>query len=246
MKELQALLSPLRKAVEKYSMIESGDIVSVGVSGGKDSLALLCALSAFRDFGIIPFEICAILIDPGFSKSKAVNSSEVDLTGINELCTRLKVPLIVERTDIAVIVFDERKEKNPCSLCANLRRGALIDLAASLNSTKLALGHHMQDASETVMMNLIHEGRFGCFSPVTVLEDRGVSIIRPFILCTEKTIKSFVKKADLPLISNPCPKDHSSERSTIREVLESFDRRERGVDERIIGALCRSNTDGWK
>ena len=246
MKELQALLSPFRKAIEKYSMIDPGDIIAVGVSGGKDSLAMLCALSAFRDFCIIPFEVKAFMIDPGFSKSSIVDAAESDLTGLNELCNRLKVSLTVERTEIAKIVFDERKENNPCSLCSTLRRGALIDLAVSSGCSKLALGHHLQDVSETVLMNLFHEGRFGCFSPVTVLEDKKITIIRPMIMCSERLIKAFVKRAALPVIVNPCPKDRSSERSNIRKLLVSLDRRDRGIDERIVGALGRSNIDGWK
>lgn len=197
MKELQALLSPFRKAIEKYSMIDPGDIIAVGVSGGKDSLAMLCALSAFRDFCIIPFEVKAFMIDPGFSKSSIVDAAESDLTGLNELCNRLKVSLTVERTEIAKIVFDERKENNPCSLCSTLRRGALIDLAVSSGCSKLALGHHLQDVSETVLMNLFHEGRFGCFSPVTVLEDKKNNHHTPDDNVFRTAYKSFCKESRL-------------------------------------------------
>lgn len=245
MKELQAILSPLRKAIEKYSMITPGDSVCVGVSGGKDSLALLCALASFRDFGLIPFELKAVSIDPGFSLSETVRAPQSDLSCVKELCRRLKVPLSIMETQIAQIVFDERKEKRPCSLCANLRRGALIELSVSLGATKLALGHHLQDVAQTVMMNLIHEGRFGCFSPVTKLEDRGLDIIRPFVTCDERRIKAFVKKASLPVAVSYCPMDRSSERSKMREILNSFDRADRGICERIEGALCKSGVDGW-
>ena len=246
MKELQSLLSPVRKAIEGYSMIEAGDVVCVGVSGGKDSLAMLCALAAIRDFGILPFELNALMIDLGFSKTRISAASPNDHVLITELCSRLKVPLIVEQTEIASIVFEERKEKNPCSLCSNLRRGALMALTEKQRGNKLALGHHLQDAAETVMMKLLHEGRFGCFSPVTTLEDRNITVIRPMVLCDEKTIKAFQRKASLPVETSECPMDRTSERTKIREMLDSLDKSERGVNDRIVGALCRSNIDGWK
>ena len=227
-------------------MIAPGDVVAVGVSGGKDSLALLAALAAFRDFGVIPFELKALMIDPGFSDLATVDVPPPDHSAIGELCRRLKVPFSIEKTQIAVIVFDERKEKNPCSLCANMRRGALLDLAASEGATKLALGHHLQDVAETAMMNLIHEGRFGCFSPVTRLEDRGISVIRPLILCDERLIKSFAKKAALPVEKSLCPADRATERAKVREILNGIDHADRGVDKRIEGALCRAGIDGWK
>ena len=245
MKELQSLLSPVRKAVEKYKMIEENDLVCVEVSGGKDSLAMLCALAAYRDFGIVSFELKAIMIDIGFSSSNAVSSPQSDVTQLEELCARLKVPFCIEKTEIAAIVFDERKEKNPCSLCANMRRGALLSLTEKEGGNKLSLGHHMQDVAETVIMNLIHEGRFGCFSPVTMLEDRNISIIRPMIMCDEMKIKSFVRKASLPVIESGCPIDRISERAKMREILDQLDRNERGVFERIENALCKNETDGW-
>lgn len=246
MKELQTLLSALRKAIEKYDMISPGDTVGVGVSGGKDSLAMLCALAAYRDFGIFGFDLIALTVDLGFHLSQSISAERADLSQIKELCKRLKVPFIVEETQIAPLVFDVRREKSPCSLCANMRRGALVDLAKKNNATRLALGHHRQDVSQTVMMNLIHEGRFGCFSPVTTLEDKSMRVIRPMILCDEKAIKAFARKASLPVLKSPCPRDASSERAHIKEMLEAIDKKDRGVDLRIMGALCRSRTDGWK
>jgi len=244
MKEMQKLLSRVRYAVQKYDMIKSGDRIAVGISGGKDSLALLCALSELRKFYPEEFSLTAVMIDMGFHLTKAA-PPKADVSEIRELCRRLRVPFFVKQSEIARVIFDVRCEKNPCSLCARMRRGVLHDLAKEYGCNKLALGHHFDDAAETLMLNLFFEGRFGSFSPVTYLSKKDLIMIRPMIYTHEKDIKSFVRKAALPVIESPCPADKNTERENMKEYLGAFDRRHRGLYERLIGALERSETDGW-
>ena len=245
MKELQKLLSRTRIAVERYGMIEDGDLVMVGVSGGKDSLALLCTLAEMRNFLPIKFDITAFTLDMGFHLSETCGAAFSDHGEVRELCRRLGVEYIVKQTEIAKIIFDVRKEKNPCSLCSRMRRGAIADAAEELGVTKLALGHHFDDAAETMMLNLFFEGRVGCFSPVTAM-DSGLTIIRPFVMTEEKLIKAFVKKAALPVEKSPCPADGNTERAAMKQYLFEFDRKHRGLYRRIVGALERGGIDGWK
>lgn len=244
MKELQKLLSRVRYAVQKYDMIKEGDRIAVGVSGGKDSLALLCALSELRKFYPEHFEIYAVMVDMGFHKTEAA-PPPADIYGIEELCRRLGVPLHVHHSEIARVIFDIRKEKNPCSLCARMRRGVLHDAVKELGCNKLALGHHFDDAAETLMLNLFFEGRFGSFSPITYLSKKDLVMIRPLIYTHEKDIKSFVRRASLPIVESPCPADGNTERALMKEYLASFDRRHRGLYERLVGALERGDVDGW-
>ena len=182
--ELQRILSYTRRAVDDYSMIEDGDSVAVGVSGGKDSLTLLAALAALRRFYPKKFTLCAIMVDMGFEGS--------DTSAIEAWCEKIGVPFYVVKTDIAKVIFDIRKESNPCSLCAKMRRGALYSKAKELSCNKVALGHHFDDAVETFMLNLFHEGRIGCFSPVSYLSNTDLHMIRPLIYAKEKAIKSYV------------------------------------------------------
>lgn len=245
MRELQRLLSSVRQAVDRYRMISPGDVVALGVSGGKDSLAMLCALAALRDFYPAPFEVIALTVDPGFHDVRAFDAPSADYSLIDELCRRLRVPFYVKKTQIAPIVFEHRQEQNPCSLCARLRRAALTGLAEKLGANKLALGHHRDDAAETLLMNLFNEGRIGCFSPVTSLEDRRISVIRPMLLCTEREIEAFTAKASLPVLESPCPMDKSSNRARIKALIRELDRENHGISHRIVGALCRGEIDGW-
>lgn len=245
MRELQRLLSKVRQAVESYDMISEGDTVAVGVSGGKDSLAMLCALCALRDFYPVPFEVIAVTVDPAFQDVKGLGAGEADYSLIEELCRRLRVPLAVERTQIASIVFDHRREANPCSLCARMRRAALTALAEKLGANKLALGHHRDDAAQTILMNLFNEGRLGCFSPVTELEDRNIAVIRPMVLCSERDISAFTKRAALPILKSPCPMDKSSNRAKIGSLICDLERTNPGVAHRIVGAFKRGGVDGW-
>jgi len=246
MKEMQKLLSRVRFAADKYNMIEDGDRIAVGISGGKDSLALLCALAEMRVFYPKKYTLTAVTIDMGFSASESIAAPAADYSAIRELCGRLNVPYAVKQTEIARIVFDKRKESNPCSLCARMRRGVLHDAVKELNCNKLALGHHYDDAVITTMLNLFFEGHFGCFSPVTDLSRKGLTMIRPFIYTEEKEIKAFVRRAALPVMKSPCPADGNTERELMKRYLGDFDHRHRGLYARIVGALERGEVDGWK
>lgn len=246
MKEMQKLLSRVRAAVEKYGMIEDGDRIAVGVSGGKDSLALICALSELRTFFPKKFELTALTLDMGFDLSEAVAAPHNDHGEVRELCRRLNVDYVVKRSEIAKIIFDVRKESNPCSLCARMRRGSLVDAAKEIGCNKLALGHHFDDAAETMMLNLFFEGRVGCFSPVTDMSRSGMLLIRPFVMTEERLIKSFVRRASLPVEESPCPANGNTQRAAMKDLLHSIDREHRGLYRRIVGALERGEIDGWK
>ena len=245
MKEMQKLLSRVRSCVDRYSMIKDGDRIAVGVSGGKDSLALLCVLSELRKFYPEKYDLCALMLDMGFDASETVGAAPSDTSEIAELCSRLGVEFHVKRTEIARVIFDVRKESNPCSLCARMRRGSLHDLAKEYGVNKLALGHHFDDAAETVMLNLFFEARIGCFSPVTYLSRKDLTMIRPLLLTEERDIKTFVKKASLPVMKSPCPMDKTSERAKMKDRLHAFDREHRGLYTRIVGAVERGGIDGW-
>lgn len=245
MKEMQKLLSRVRSCVDRYSMIEDGDRIAVGVSGGKDSLTLLCVLSELRKFYPKKYDLCALMLDMGFDASETVGAAPSDTSEIAELCSRLGVEFHVKRTEIARVIFDVRKESNPCSLCARMRRGSLHDLAKEYGVNKLALGHHFDDAAETVMLNLFFEARIGCFSPVTYLSRKDLTMIRPLLLTEERDIKTFVKKASLPVMKSPCPMDKTSERAKMKDMLHAFDREHRGLYTRIVGAIERGGIDGW-
>lgn len=245
MKEMQKLLSRVRSCVDRYSMIEDGDRIAVGVSGGKDSLTLLCVLSELRKFYPKKYDLCALMLDMGFDASETIGAAPSDTSEIAELCSRLGVEFHVKRTEIARVIFDVRKESNPCSLCSRMRRGSLHDLAKEYGVNKLALGHHFDDAAETVMLNLFFEARIGCFSPVTYLSRKDLTMIRPLLLTEERDIKTFVKKASLPVMKSPCPMDKTSERAKMKDMLHAFDREHRGLYTRIVGAIERGGIDGW-
>ncbi len=246
MKEIQKLLSRVRCAVDKYGMIEDGDRIAVGVSGGKDSLALLCALAELRNFYPKKFEVVGITLDMGFDKSPSIAADKSDWSEIDALCERIKVAYVVKECEIAKVIFDIRKEGNPCSLCSRMRRGLLVDTAKEYNCNKIALGHHFDDAAETLMLNLFYGGRFGSFSPVTYMSRSDMYVIRPLVMTEERLIKSFVKKALIPVKKSPCPADGETEREAMKELLHSLDRQHRGIYKRIIGALERNGVDGWK
>jgi len=245
MKDLQKILSRVRLAVERYDMIQDGDKIAVGVSGGKDSLVLLCALAELRRFLPRQFSLCAVTADMGFEKSDRIQVQKNMHEEIAELCYRLHIPYIVKETELARIIFDVRKESNPCSLCSRMRRGVLHDLALENGCNKIALGHHYDDAAETFMLNLFFEGRVGCFSPVTYLSRKDLTMIRPLVLTEEKEIKRFARKAALPVEESPCPADKHSEREYMKEYLRAFDVKHRGLYRRIVGAMERGHIDGW-
>ncbi len=237
MNELKRMLSFVRRAVDDYGMIEEGDVIAVGISGGKDSLALLETLAEMRRFYPKKYEVKAVTIDMGFPG--------VDHSGIEAFCQRFGVEYKVVRTDIAKIIFDVRKEPNPCSLCAKMRRGSLHAAAQELGCNKVALGHHFDDVVETFMMNLFFEGRLGCFSPMSYLSNRKITLIRPMIYATEKDVIYFARRRELPIIKSPCPEDHNTERENMKNLLADIERGNKGLKHRIFRALCKGEIDGF-
>ena len=236
---MQNLMSRMRAAMEKYNMIEEGDVVAVGVSGGKDSLALLYALAEMRRFYPVKYEVTAITADMTFFGEKT------DFSEITALCESLNVRHIIRETELYHIIFETRKEKNPCSLCARMRRGILHDMTKEHGCTKLALGHHMDDAAETFMMNLLSGGRMESFRPVTYLSRKDLTMIRPMILATEREVLSAARKMNLPTVESPCPMDKTSNRNEMKELLAELEKKYPSLKEKIIGGLQKADLCGW-
>lgn len=236
---MKKLLSLTRAAVDKYNMIEAGDKIAVGVSGGKDSLALLYALAKLRDFYPKPFSLVAVTLDYQF------NGIAEDYTEIEALCKELQVEYIVRRTNLWEVIFETRKEKNPCSLCAKMRRGLLHDTAVANGCNKVALGHHLDDAAETFLMNLLNGGKIGCFSPVSYLSNKKLYLIRPLIFAYEKDVAAAARRANLPVVKSRCPMDKVSNRQNMKELLRSLEKDYPAVRKKIVGALERSHIDSW-
>lgn len=234
---MQKLMGLVRRCVEDYHMIEDGDKIAVGVSGGKDSLVLLELLAALRGYHNKSFSLCAITIDMGLG---------MDYSGIAEMCGRLEVPYTVIKTEIGPIVFDYRKEKNPCSMCSKMRRGALNQALLDLGCNKLALGHHFDDAVETFLMSLLYEGRISCFQPVTHLDRTGITQIRPMLYIHEKTVDSFAKRMDLPVLLNRCPVDKHTKREEVKELIYELVKTYPDLKERIFGAMQRYPLEAWE
>ncbi len=234
---MRKLLSYMRRAIEDYHMIEDGDRIAVGVSGGKDSVALLLALHELQRFYPKKFELIGITLDMGFDG--------FDTVPLQKLCADHEIPYFVEKTNFKEIIFDIRKESNPCSLCSKMRRGALNDLAKAHGCNKIALGHHYDDVIETFFLCLLYEGRIGCFSPVTYLSRADVHQIRPLIYTPEKDIYSVVRRLQLPIVAHSCPADGKTTRQDMKNMLQSLNKENRGVKKRVFGALIRSGIDGW-
>ncbi len=236
---LQRLLSLVRSCTDGYEMIAPGDRIAVGLSGGKDSLALLRAMAALRDFYPKPFTLRAITVDMGFP-------TPCDFSAVEAYCKKLHVEYTVIPTQIYRVIFEERKEKNPCSLCAKMRRGALDRSAAELDCNKLALGHHADDAVHTLLLNLFYGGSLSTFSPVTHLEKSGITLIRPMLHVWEKELSGFVKKEDLPIVKSPCPADKNTRRETVKQWLLTMEKENRDVKAKLYGALRRSGISGFR
>lgn len=236
---MQKLIGLMRKAIQKYDMIQPGDRIAVGVSGGKDSVALLAGLVKLRDFIGIPYEIVAITLDYRFG---GVDS---DFSQLRELCDQWGVQYVVKPTEIGQIIFDIRKESNPCSLCARMRRGCLHDAAKEYGCNKIALGHHYDDAVETFIMNLFNEGRIGCFQPVTYLSRKDLTLIRPMILAEENVISSTIRRCNLPVVKSKCPADGVTQRQWTKEWMRAMDKEHPGLKKRLYGALERGHIDGF-
>ena len=234
---MQRLVGLVRRCVEDYAMIEDGDKIAVGVSGGKDSLVLLKLLAALREYHNKDFRLEAVTIDMGLG---------MDYSGITKFCAELDVPYTVVRTEIGPIIFDYRKEKNPCSMCSKMRRGALNQTLAEKGFNKLALGHHYDDAVETFLMSLIYEGRISCFQPVTYLDRTGITQIRPMLYIHEKTVASFAQRENLPVLQNRCPVDKHTKREEVKDLIYDLVKTYPDLKERIFGAMQRYPLEAWE
>lgn len=235
--KLQKLLSLVRQAVERYDMIKDGDRIAVGVSGGKDSLTLLTALNELSHFYPKKFTVCAICVDLGYDNT--------DFSGIKDFCTEHNVELSIIQTKIGKIVMDERKEKNPCSLCAKLRKGALVDEAVRLACTRIAYAHHKDDFVETMLMSMIFQGKFYAFPPVTLFEDKNIRVIRPLMFVEESQIKGFVKKYEYPILKSPCPVDGFTKREYAKELVKRLENEHRGTKDRLFHAITEGKIEDW-
>ena len=231
------LLSFVRQACQHYDMIAPHDKIAVGLSGGKDSTALLIALNEMRRFYPISYEIVGITINMGFSG--------MDFSPLAELCQEIGIEYRVISSDIARVVFDIRQESNPCALCAKMRRGVLHDAAKANGCNKIALGHHFDDIIDTFMLNLIHEGRLGAFSPVTYLSRKDITMIRPLIYAKEKDIQYFIKHNDIPIISSTCPEDKHTEREEIKQMIADLNRKYDGFSHRVMNAIETARLSGY-
>jgi len=234
---MKKILSAMRKGIQDYNMIENGDKIAVGVSGGKDSLALLAALAALKKFSDVPFEVMGITVDMGFEGT--------DYSEIENFCKELGVEYVSKKTNIAEIIFDIRKENRPCSLCAKMRRGALNDLAVEYGCNKVALGHHNEDVIETFFLSLFFEGRLYCFSPVSYLSRKDIHVIRPLIYVAEGDIKGYARRAKLPVVKNPCPMDGYSKREDMKTFINEKNALDHSFKTRMMHAI-QTGLDDWK
>lgn len=236
--KLQHLYSLTRKAIDDYQMIQEGDKIAVGISGGKDSLTLLYALAGLRRFYPNHFELVAISVDLGFAG--------MDYTAIRALCESLNVEYYIEETQIAQIVFDERKEENPCSLCAKMRKGAFNERAAALGCNKIAYAHHKDDVIETMLMSMIFEGHFYTFCPVTYLDHTDLTLIRPMIYVDECDVKGFMKAYQLPVQKNPCPADGYTKREYAKNLVKQLEKEHPGARARLFHSITVGTLPAWK
>lgn len=229
----------MRAACQQYEMIKEGDRIAIGVSGGKDSIALLAGMANLRRFYPEKFEIVAITLDPRFG------GVDADYSAIEEFCKKLDVEYIIKRTQLAEVIFDIRKESNPCSLCARMRRGALHDAAKAANCNKIALGHHLDDLAETFVMNLFNGGTLDCFMPVTYLSRKDIYMIRPMIFARESDCARVVRKENLPIVKSKCPADGNTERQEVKEMLSALEKKYGDVRSKILGAMQRKEINGY-
>ena len=235
--KLQRLLSLLRQAIDQYNMIEDGDHIAIGISGGKDSLTLLYGLANLQRFYPKSFRLSAITVDMGLDT--------MDLETVKALCAGFNVPYEVIPTEIGKILFEARKESNPCALCAKMRKGALNQKAMELGCNKIAYAHHKDDIIETAMMSLLYEGRFYAFPPVTHLDRTDLTVIRPLMLVSEADVKGFRNKYQLPVCKNPCPMDGHTHREYVKNLIRGLNTHSPGVRDRLFHAVITGNIDGW-
>lgn len=234
---LQQVMSYVRRAIDDYNMIKADDKIAIGISGGKDSLTLLYALNGLKRFYPERFDIHAVTVDLGFQN--------LNLSAIETLCKDLNVEYTIVRTDIADIVFEQRKETSPCSLCAKMRKGALNDVVKAAGCNKVAYAHHKDDVVETMLLSLIFEGRFHTFSPVTFLDRTGLTVIRPLIYMNESDVIGFVNKNHVPVVKSPCPADGNTKREYVHNLLKQLNKENPGVKERMFTAIQTGKLKGW-
>lgn len=234
----QHLLSYVRRAIQDYEMIQEGDCIAIGISGGKDSLILAFALSYLKHFYPKQFDIMGITVSLGFK--------DFDLTAVKAFFEEIQIPFYVCETQIGPIIFEERKESNPCSLCSKMRKGALYDYAKKLGCNKIALGHNKDDINETLLMSLLYEGRIHTMAPMTYMDQVDMHIIRPLIYVPESDIRGFVKKQNLPVVKSPCPVDGKTKREDMKQLIYSLQNDIPKVREHLFGAIQRSTLNGWK
>ena len=235
---MKHILGHIRRAVEDYNMIEDGDKIAVALSGGKDSITLLHGLKTLQRFYPKHFDIIAISINPGFDF--------FDETFLYNTCKAIDVPLFIEKYNIKSIVFNDRKEKNPCSLCANLRRGILNTTAKREGCNKLALGHNLDDVLETFLMNFLYAGSLNTFAPINYMSRSGLTVIRPLIYLSEKETKKYVKRTNTPVMPKVCPMDGNSTREDMKNLIDSLGLKLPYIRSNMIGAIERANINGWK
>ena len=228
----------VRRCIEDYNMISDGETIAVCVSGGKDSVALLCALKSLSLYYPKKFNMHVLTLSMGFE--------DMDFTPLRVLCEKLEVPFTIKESEIGELIFEKRKEKNPCALCSKMRRGALNDLAVELGIKKIALAHNYDDAVETFLMSLFYEGRIGCFEPVTYMSRTGVTQIRPLLYVGEGTTAGLVKRHSLPVIENTCPMNRQSKREEVKVLIQNLREQYPDLKNKIFGAMQRLPLDGWQ
>lgn len=233
------LIGKVRAAVERYALIEEGDRIAVGVSGGKDSLYLLTAMAELSRYYPKQFTVTAITADPCFG------GKETDFSAIQRLCDSLDVPYIIRKTNLGPLIFEERKEENPCSLCARMRRGILHNLCVEEGLNKLALGHHFDDAVQTFFLNLFYGGKLGCFSPKSYLSRKQITLIRPLIFCEEREIRNAASRMELPVVKSGCPADGVTARKDTEVLLQTLEKQFPDLRRKVMGAMQRAGLDGW-
>ncbi len=234
---MQRILSHMRKAIEKYNMIEENDKIAICLSGGKDSITMLYAFKALQRFYPKHFDIIAISINPGFEF--------FDCNLLQSICDDVDVPLFIENSHAQEIVFDIRKEKNPCSLCANLRRGIINSTAIREGCNKIALGHNQDDVLETFLLNLLYAGNIGTFKPVSYMDRSKITLIRPLVFTAEKDTKRFIKNNNLTVMPKTCPMDGISKREDMKQIIFNLSKSIPMVRANLFGAIMR-NIEGWK
>ena len=237
---MQLTLNFVRGAIEKYDMIQHKDRIAIGVSGGKDSMMLLYGMARMKKILMEYFDLTALTVDPCFG------GKPTDYSEVQALCKELKIPYVIRRTRLAEIIFEERKEKNPCSLCSKMRRGILHNMAVEAGCNKIALGHHYDDAAETIFLNLFYGGRFSCFSPKTYLSKKNIWVIRPMIYCSELSLAEAAKRNNLPIVQSSCPADGNTQRQYAKDFLAEMQHKIPWIKDNLVGAMERGELCGWK